>query len=83
MILELKMLIDFVKLPACNKSPALVLDGVYGKLDAADTVDTERTTDERAPAPAVLAPTFLRASAPTHAASLLQRTRQLRQQARL
>jgi hypothetical protein len=48
---------------------ALVLDGVYGKLDAVDTVDTERTPDESTPAPAALtpAPTFHRASAPTHA----------------
>ena len=49
---------------------ALVLDGVYGKLDAPDTVDTERTPDESTRAPAALtpAPTFHRASAPTHAA---------------
>ena len=49
---------------------ALVLDGVYGKLDALDTVDTERTPGVSAPAPAALtpAPTFHRASAPTHAA---------------
>jgi len=43
---------------------ALVLDGVYGKLDA---VGTSGTPDESMPAPAA-APIFHAAAAPTHAA---------------
>ena len=47
---------------------ALVLDGVYGNLDAAATlVKTAGTPDESMPAPAA-APIFHAAAAPTHAA---------------
>ena len=47
---------------------ALVLDGVYGNLDAVDTVDAADTPDESMPAPTALVPIFHPAGAPTHAA---------------